>query len=52
MDVLDILCTSSQGLPGMGLGAKVLNYSTVNGHLLKFLYIIYDSLQDLKASYF
>lgn len=33
-------------------GAKVLNYPSMNVHLPKFLYIISDNLQDLKADYF
>lgn len=47
-----ILCMSSQGLPRMGFGAKVLNYLSVNIHLLEFLYTIYANLQDLKVNWF
>lgn len=46
-----ILCMSSQGLP-MGLGAKVLNYPSVNVHLLEFLYTVYANLQDLEVNCF
>jgi len=47
-----ILCMSSQGLPRMGLGAKVLNYPSVNVHLLEFLYTVYANLQDLEVNCF
>lgn len=52
LDVLYFLCVSSQGLPRRELGAKVLNYPSINVHLPKFLYIISDNLQDLKPIIF
>lgn len=47
-----ILCMSSQGLPRMGLGAKVLNYLSANVRLLEFLYTVYANLQDLEVNCF